>query len=120
MAPPDAELLSESDRQVLSKLRDSNGNLPDARYVQRPYEHLLLDTRIGDCFYQGHSLFGDITLGGVTLTILFYIAYQTAAVLPVSRGSIGVFLFVSIIVTLAGCLGILGSGALNLAREATE
>jgi len=81
MAPPDAELLSESESQVLAKLRDSNENLPDARYVQRPYEHLLLDTRIGDCFYQGHSLFGDITLGGACHRIQLIASHSRDCVL---------------------------------------
>jgi hypothetical protein len=119
MAPPDAELLTESERRILAELRDDDGDLPDGRYTQRPYEHLLLDTRIGDCFYQGHNLFGDLTLAGVALTVLFYIGYQTASVLPISQASVGLLLLVSILATLAGCFGILTSTVVNTVREAT-
>jgi len=148
MAPPDAGLVSEREQQVLDELRNDDGTLPegasanatvfssdeseildglrnedgelpDSRYVRRPYEHLLLDTRIGDCFYQGHNVFGDLTLAGLSMTAILYIAFQIAGALPVSQGTIAMVLFASIVATLLGCFGILGSVGYNLVREAS-
>jgi len=120
MAPPDATLLSDNEEQVLSVLRDDDGDLPDPQYIRQPYEHHLLDTRIGDCFYQGHNFFGDLALAGLGLTILLYIAFETASALPVSQGSIATVLLVAIVSTIIGCFGILGTAGLNFAREAPQ
>ncbi|WP_340099180.1 hypothetical protein [Salinibaculum salinum] len=120
MAPPDATLLTEQEEQLIENLRDEEDDLPDPQYVRQPYEHHLLDTRIGDCFYQGHNFFGDLALAGLGLTIPLYIAFEIASILPVSRGSIAIVLLFSILATMVGCFGILGSAGFKLAREATQ
>jgi len=120
MAPPDATLLIEQEEQLIVNLQDEDGNLPEPQYVRQPYEHHLLDTRIGDCFYQGHNFFGDLALVGLGLTIPLYIAFETASALRVSQRSISIVLFVSILVTVIGCLGILGSAGFKVTREATR
>jgi hypothetical protein len=120
MAPPDATLLTGQEEQLLQSLRDEDGNLPDPQYVRQPYQHHLFDTRIGDCFYQGHNFFGDLALAGLGLTVPLYIAFETASVLPVSQESIALFLVVSILATIIGCLGILGSAGFRAAREAVQ
>jgi len=117
MAPPDAELMSETERRVLDELRDEDGQLPDSRYLDRPYEDIFLDTRIGDCFYQGHNLFGDITLSALAVITISYIAYQTAGVLPITQADAGLILLVSIIAALIGCTGILGTALFGAAKE---
>ncbi|WP_372478925.1 hypothetical protein ACAH01_08765 [Halomicrobium sp. HM KBTZ05] len=117
MVPPDAQLLTSEEEQVLNEIRDEDGKLPDQKYLETPYEHYLLDTRIGDCFYQGHSFFGDITLGALALMIVSYVAFQTASALPVSQTPIAWVLLLSILTAILGVVGILSSAIVGAVEE---
>ncbi|MFC7076114.1 hypothetical protein [Haloarcula halophila] len=146
MAPPDAELLTDHERQILDavsaedgslpeefprntrlltneeqrildNLRDDDGDLPDSRYVRQPYEDIVLDTSIGDCFYQGPSVFGDLVVGGLLISAVSYLAYHANGILPISRSLIGWVLLVAIVATLLGCLGILASAGNRAIKE---
>ena len=117
MVPPDAELLTSEEKQILDEVRDEDGELPDSKYLQTPFEHSLLDIRIGDCFYQGHSFFGDITLGALALMIVSYVAFQTASALPVSQTPIAWVLLLSILAAILGIVGILSSAIVGTVKE---
>jgi hypothetical protein len=56
----------------------------------------------------------------LALTIPAYIALESASVLPVSQGSIAIVLLVSILATIIGCFGILGSAGLKAIREVAQ